>query len=776
MARKNRVAALVAVVGAAAVVSQVDATWSIVIIDTRTGEVALGSATCLTGFDLQANTPVMLLGVGGGTAQSFVDSNGYNRTYIRDHLLDGWTPAQILEGLADFDSGHQTRQYGIADVHGNAITFSGTGAGVWKGGQTGKIGDLVYAVQGNVLTGEPVVSLAVDAIVNTPGDLAEKLMAGMEAARLMGGDGRCSCSQTKPDSCGAPPPNFEKSAHIAYMLIGRRGDAEGSNANYRTGATPQAVASGDFDGDGRNDVVIVGASSGTLSFFRNISEEGGLLRALPAVQTQYGGTLRDVVVMDFNTDGKLDLLSVDSDGSRFVPLRGQGDGSFVAEGVIALPAGPRALALFDVDGDGDLDVATASQATPTVTVLRNDAGVFGVLSTTSVGAGLNLVESGDLDGDGRPDLVVGDITGKSVMLLRNASNDGTLETLATLPLPAAALGIAAGDTNGDGVAEVFVTVNNSDQFTRVYRKNGSNWDLGTLPIAGTSGGVTVGDVNEDGVMDVLVSTRSGPQRLNVMLGHGDGTFDAARAFPVGWSAPRFVLSDLNNDGMLDIACVGAGGTILMQARTPGEFNPQSGQGGGDYYMTFNVPDQSAADPDPVYTLRDMFNAWRSGLVGVADAVKSQAAADQTMIRAGLRGSAQVTIALRDFADAPVAVDPAMVRLVHAPGSAGATALGPVEQGDNGTLVATVSAGTRCGVDKIEVVIDHEPRDIVLMPAMTLTVTSPADMNLDGQLNEADYELYAAAFEAGSIDADFNGDEFVNGDDYDAFAERFEAGC
>lgn len=776
MKKMNRVAALAAVVGAVAAVTTADATWSIVIIDTRTGEIALGSATCLTGFDLQANTPVMLLGVGGATAQSSVDSNGWNRTYIRDRFLDGWSPEQILAGLSTFDGGHQTRQYGFADVLGRTATFSGTGAGAWAGGRTGRVGDLVYAVQGNVLTGEPVVSLAVDAIVNTPGDLAEKMMAGMEAARLMGGDGRCSCRPNDADGCGSPPPSFEKSAHIAYMLIGRRGDVDGTNANYRAGASPLSLAGADFDGDGRSDLVTGGGSNGMLSLFRNISAEGGKLRVLPAVNTPFGGTLRDMAAIDFDGDGKKDLLAVDSDGSRLLRLRGQGDGSFVPESPVSLPTNPRALTLFDVDGDGDLDVAAASQTTPSVTILRNDAGVYSVLSTTPIGAGLNLIAAGDLDGDGRADLAVGDVTGKSVILLRNASNQGGLEAMATLTLPAAALAIAAGDTNGDGVAEVFVGTNNSDRFVRVFRKNGPGWDMGTFPIGGSAGGLVLLDEDRNGALDVLVSTRSSPQAINIVRGNGDGTFGAARAFPIGWTASRFAPVDLNNDGVLDIACAGAGGVILMQANEPGEFSPQSGLGGGDYYMTFNVPNQTVGDPDPVYTLRDMFNAWRSGLVGVTDAVRSQGVPDQTIIRAGLRGSAMVTITPRDFAGTPVVVDPSSVRLVHAPGSAGATALGAVEAGDNGTLVATVTAGSRCGVDKIEVVVGHQPRDIVLMPAITLTVTSPADMNLDGELDDEDHELFEQGFEAGSPEADFNADGYVNGDDYDAFAERFEAGC
>lgn len=765
----------VAVLSASALVSAASGTWSIVIIDTRTGEVALGSATCLTGFDLQANTPVMLVGVGGATAQSSVDTNGWNRTYIRDRFLDGWSPAQILTGLSTFDNGHQSRQYGIADVLGRAVTFSGTGAGNWKGGQTGTVGDLVYAVQGNVLAGDPVVSLAVDAIVNTPGDVAEKLMAAMEAARSMGGDGRCSCSQSAPDSCGSPPPDFTKAAHIAYMLIARRGDVDGSNGNYKTAPSAQGVVAGDFDGDGVGDVVAAGGTSGSLSFFKGVGAPGTLPRlAAPAV-TQFGGTLRDVASLDFDGDGKLDLVVVEGDGSKFYALRGRGDGTFEASAPITISSNPRAIALFDVDGDGDQDVAVASQAGAAVSILKNDGGVFGLLSITQVGSAPNMIASGDLDGDGREDLIVGDATAKSLVLLRNASNAGVLENLGSIALPAAALGLGAGDTDGDGVAEIFAGVNNSDLFVRMFRKGSDGYEESSLPLVGTSGAIQVRDVNGDGIVDVAAMGRS-KTLMHVIAGNGDGTFRVATAFPVGWSMTRFTLADLDGDGAADIVGTGAGGVMVMRARGPGVFNPQSGLGGGDYYMTFNVANQKVVDPDPVYQLRDLFNAWRSELVGVADAVRSSAEADQTIIRAEQRGDATITIMLRDFAGTGVSIDPSMVSLAHAPGSARVTTLGEVRKGDNGILVATVSAGARCGVDRIEVVVNHDPRPIVLMPALTMTVTSPADMNLDGLVDSTDYDVFAEGFVAGSADADFNGDGFVNGDDYDAFSEHYDAGC
>jgi len=203
------------------------ATWSIVLVDTETKEIAVGSATCLTGFDLRQNLPVVLVEVGAGVAQSAVDGNAVNRIRIHDQLLLGTDPDDILALLAQLDPAHQTRQYGIVDVLGRAATFTGTEDGPHASGVIGQTGTIVYSIQGNVLTGPPVVLSAEAAVINTPGDLPDKLMAAMQAARSFGGDGRCSCTVLNPTVCGSPPDSFEKAAHISFMIDARAGDIDG---------------------------------------------------------------------------------------------------------------------------------------------------------------------------------------------------------------------------------------------------------------------------------------------------------------------------------------------------------------------------------------------------------------------------------------------------------------------------------------------------------------------------------------------------------------------
>lgn len=205
--------------------SDVRATWSITMADSETKEVAVGTVTCLNNFDLLALVPVVVVGKGAGACQSAGDFDGIRRPVIFDGLVAGTPPEDILAQLA-LITGHNSRQYGIADTNGLTVTFTGPASGNWKGGVAGALGTMVYAIQGNVLAGDCVVPAIEDAILNTPGDMAQKLMAGMKAAQATGGDGRCSCLPSFPTACGCPPPDFDKVGHIGGMIVSRVGDTD----------------------------------------------------------------------------------------------------------------------------------------------------------------------------------------------------------------------------------------------------------------------------------------------------------------------------------------------------------------------------------------------------------------------------------------------------------------------------------------------------------------------------------------------------------------------
>ena len=84
------------------------------------------------------------------------------------------------------------------------------------------------SLRGDHVTLAGAIEAVEQAVLDTEGDFAAKLMAAMEAARKMGGDGRCSSKTGSPTSCGAPPKTFTKSSDIGFMMIGRHGDTDGT--------------------------------------------------------------------------------------------------------------------------------------------------------------------------------------------------------------------------------------------------------------------------------------------------------------------------------------------------------------------------------------------------------------------------------------------------------------------------------------------------------------------------------------------------------------------
>lgn len=209
--------------------SQVFATWSILFHDTESGETGVASATCVTGIDLKAFSPVIRVATGAGAAQSAVDSSGQRRNIIRDGLINGDDADSIVADLVQVN-GSAFHQHGVVGSGPSSATQSGIDTFDHSSGVSGSVGNVYYAIQGNILTGVAVIDEAEQALLNTNDSWPGRLMAAMQAARLQGGDGRCSCPGLIT-GCGTPPPMFDKSADVGFFIVSREGDSDDDNCN-----------------------------------------------------------------------------------------------------------------------------------------------------------------------------------------------------------------------------------------------------------------------------------------------------------------------------------------------------------------------------------------------------------------------------------------------------------------------------------------------------------------------------------------------------------------
>ncbi len=212
------------------------ATWSVVALDRRTGEVVIASATCVPqaslerfpAEDLRHVQAIVVPGKGVAAAQAGVDRTRANQTLIFEQLSAGTPPAEIIEMLSA-DPRFQNRQFGIIDMQGRGAAHSGEDNGDVSLHAVGAVeGEpIFFAVQGNILASDRVVLDAVEALRATQGSLTDRVMAAMEAADANGGDRRCTCeTEPHPDArCDG------KTSHVAYILKADADDPSGESFN-----------------------------------------------------------------------------------------------------------------------------------------------------------------------------------------------------------------------------------------------------------------------------------------------------------------------------------------------------------------------------------------------------------------------------------------------------------------------------------------------------------------------------------------------------------------
>jgi hypothetical protein len=276
--------------------------------------------------------------------------------------------------------------------------------------------------------------------------------------------------------------------------------------------TCNAIAGGDFNGDGKPDVAIVNCTGGTGTHNVSVLLGNGDGTFKPIVNSPLLSPATNPVVGDFNGDGKLDLAVIHSSENKIGILLGNGDGTFNAEVEYSLSvAHATQIAVGDLNRDGNLDLVVSTEGTSpsysnTISIfLGNGDGTFQPETTYAVSdAGTEpiCIAVKDLNGDGNPDLIVGTILDAAVRVLLG-NGDGTFQSPQVYPGVSLPQQILTSDFNGDGKLDLAVMAGAE---AKLLLGNGDGTFQATDMSYIAPGPGAVADLNGDGRPDFVLTT------------------------------------------------------------------------------------------------------------------------------------------------------------------------------------------------------------------------------------------------------------------------------
>ncbi|MDX2034932.1 MAG: FG-GAP-like repeat-containing protein [Blastocatellia bacterium] len=319
-------------------------------------------------------------------------------------------------------------------------------------------------------------------------------------------------------TCGNQPcPNDG----IVTLRLGDGAGGFGAPATYRVGLDPASFATGDFNGDGRFDLVVGNARSKNLSTLTGAADGG----FNPATTTLLPDEPTAMAAGDFNGDNRLDLAVASSPFSsgvyRLYLLLGDGAGGFAApvSFVSESPLLSLHAADFNRDGRADLVAATrgcgASSSRIYLFPGRAD-GTFGEPFRAPEGQGATAMRSADLNGDGRLDLVAVDPCAPEAQAVRVYFGDGAGALAAPMSYPLTPGGapdppareLLLADLNSDGRLDAVLNNRTFDSVEVLLGTAASGFGPPTLfPSGSSTTSIAVGDLNGDGRPDVVAGNR-----------------------------------------------------------------------------------------------------------------------------------------------------------------------------------------------------------------------------------------------------------------------------
>jgi len=277
----------------------------------------------------------------------------------------------------------------------------------------------------------------------------------------------------------------EKGNNVTVLMGNGKGGFNAGDVIPTSSNQADCIAVGDFNGDRKVDLAVANFMGSAVSVLLGNGKGG--FAAVGGPYATRGWWFTSVAVGDFNGDGKLDIVvtvvadfingSGHSDGLAVLLNDGKGGFKSDPNKSFATQKAPHSVVVADFNGDGKLDLATANEGSDNITVLLGDGtGRFlaGPISSFKTGSGPYSIAVGDFNGDGKPDLAITNRESNNVTVLLGDGKGGFMTAGKPFPVGTEPFSIAVGDFNGDGKADLAVVNSKSNNVTVLLNTSSSS--------------------------------------------------------------------------------------------------------------------------------------------------------------------------------------------------------------------------------------------------------------------------------------------------------------